>query len=123
MEVALDPRPKTIISDIDGVIFKHCGDITQQHLIVPQVLRGVKKKWVEWDQKGYKIILITGRRESVRSHTEKQLADAGIFYDQLIMGVTGGVRVLINDRKKEGQEETAVALNLIRNKGMNNVSV
>jgi len=39
----MDIRLKTIFSDIDGVIFEHSGDITQQHLIKPKLLPGIKE--------------------------------------------------------------------------------
>lgn len=119
----MDNRPKTIISDIDGVIFRHTGDISELHSIKPMLLPGVKKKWIEFDRKGYRIILITGRRESVRKQTEEQLANAGIFFDQLIMGVGGGPRILINDKKEGNTEDTAVAINLIRNEGLINATL
>ena len=77
----------------------------------------------EWDAKGYNIILITGRRESQRQKTEKQLDLFGIFYDQLIMGVGGGDRVIINDRKPNSDRDTAYAINLNRNEGVENVEI
>lgn len=117
----MDNRPKTIICDIDGCIFRRRGDITQAHLIDLELLPGVKEKWIEWDRAGYNIILMTGRRESTRSHTCAQLARAGIFYDQLIMGVGGGPRVLINDYKPNSKKPTAIAVNLKRDEGMENV--
>ena len=58
-------------------------------------------KILEWNKKGYTIILTTGRRESNRELTIKQLQEAGIFYDQLIMGVGRGPRVVINDLKPD----------------------
>ena len=116
-------RPKTIICDIDGVIFSHCGDITKQHLMDPVILPGVKEVWKDWDMKGYRIVLVTGRRESVRKETEEQLSKSGIFYDCLVMGVTGGDRVLINDKKPNNETDTAFSLNLTRNGGMENVKI
>ena len=116
-------RPKTIISDIDGTLLKHCGDITKQHLVKPVVLPGVIEALKDWDMKGYKIILITGRRESVRKETEEQLSKSGIFYDNLIMGVTGGERVLINDKKSNSENDTSFSINLKRNMGMKNVKI
>ena len=77
----------------------------------------------EWDIKGYNIILMTGRRESTRKYTEEVLSELGIIYDQLIMGVGGGQRVLINDRKKGNDEDTAVVINLTRNEGLKDVEV
>ena len=61
-------------------------------------LWGTEDKINEWDAKGYNIILITGRRESLRKKTEEQLLSKNIFYDQLVMGVGGGDRVIINDK-------------------------
>ena len=111
-------RPETIICDIDGVIFMHHGDITQQHLIKPVVLPGVIKTFQTWDLKGCALILITGRRESTRAHTERQLAEAGIIYDTLVMGVTGGRRVLINDGKADKTISTTYSLQVERNVGL-----
>ena len=99
-------RPRTIICDIDGVIFRYYGDIHEQPLKKPYVLPGVRKKFKEWDIEGCHIILMTGRRKSVRQETEKQLSAVGIFYDELVMGVGGGVRVLINDKKPDGDVTT-----------------
>lgn len=114
----MNTRPKTIICDIDGVLLKHMGEISYQHLGKPKVLKGVLEAFAEWDRKGYYIILMTGRRESTRTYTEKQLAECGIFYDYLIMGISGGIRVLINDCKSKSREKQAVAVNLKRNAGI-----
>lgn len=116
-------RPRTIICDIDGVLFRHQGDICVQHIGEPAVLSGVREAFRKWDLEGCRIILLTGRRESTRKETEAQLSKSGLFYDQLIMGVTGGVRVLINDRKPNGAEDTSVAINVTRNEGLAGVQV
>jgi len=118
-----DCRSWTVFCDIDGTIFPHMGDITQQHLLDLSPLPGVKEKWIEWDRKGYRIILVTGRRESVRKETEVQLSKSGIFYDTLLMGLSGGIRCLINDTKSSANHETAVAITLKRNEGMENVCI
>jgi len=86
------------------------------------LLEGTIDKLIEWDKKGYNIILLTGRRESLREQTERQLTEVGIFYDQLIMGVGGGCRVLINDMKPDG-EVTSVAFNPERNEGIKDIVV
>ena len=64
----------------------------------------------------------TGRKESLRKQTERQLSEVGIFYDQLVMGVGGGQRYLINDIKPDG-ENTAFSFNLIRNKGISDLEL
>lgn len=116
----MDSRPKTIICDIDGTLLNHVapGDLNNHQELLP----GVIQKFQEWDIKGYNIILITGRRESAREYTERQLDILGLFYDQLIMGVGGGERVLINDCKPNGTE-TAKAINLERNKGLDDINL
>ena len=111
-------RPKTIFLDIDGTLIEHTEEITEQISKTPNLLNGTLETLTEWDRKGYNIILTTGRRESTRKSTEEQLAKLGIFYDQLIMGLGGGIRVVVNDRKKNKTHDTSIAINLDRNEGI-----
>ena len=115
------PQPKTIICDIDGTLMYHHGGAYTQFSPEISLLPGVIEKLEEWDKKGYNIILITGRRESEREATIKTLSDLEVFYDQLIMGVGGGQRILINDLKPESEEKTAIAFCVERNKGLGDV--
>ena len=116
-------RRKTIFCDIDGTLVKH-----QSPLIATcpnskmELLEGTLDKLTEWDRLGYNIILTTGRRESMRRQTEKQLSEIGIIYDKLIMGIGGGSRVLINDRKPNGTD-AACAPNIARNKGIGDLDI
>ncbi len=119
----MDKRPTTIFCDIDGTLIYTTSDINKQLTESPKLLDGTLDKLVEWDRLGYNIILTTGRRESSRTQTEKQLSDLGIFYDQLIMGIGGGKRVIINDRKPNGVDDTAIAFNLTRNEGIKNIII
>lgn len=119
----MDVRPKTLIVDIDGTILYHHGDLVGQSRPTLEILPGVLDKFNEWDKKGYRIILLTGRKESMRELTEGQLKHAGLFYDMLIMGVGGGARVLINDLKTDEKEPMAVAVNVIRNAGLANLDI
>lgn len=119
----IDERPKTIFCDIDGTLVKHVPPAiaaSPKHKM--ELLDGTLEKLLEWDKKGYNIILTTGRKESLRNITEKQLSEVGIFYDQLIMGIGGGIRYLVNDRKPEG-DETAFSICFDRNKGINNINI
>ena len=119
----MDPRPKTIICDIDGTLVQHGkpSDVAKNscELIL---LEGTIDKLNEWERNGYNIILLTGRKESMRRVTEKQLSQLGIYYDQLIMGVGGGPRYLINDYKPDGTE-AAFAINVERNKGIKDINI
>lgn len=119
----MNARPKTIFCDIDGTLIQHDSpDISFRSDYKMIVISGTLEKLLEWDRKGYNIILTTGRKESLRTITEKQLAEAGIFYDQLIMGIGGGERCLINDRKPDGQT-TATAININRNEGISEINI
>ena len=120
----LNNRPKTIFCDIDGTLVKHFSPLTAtlpSHEM--NLLPGTLDKLKEWDMKGYNIILTTGRRESMREVTEVQLSKAGIIYDQLIMGIGGGIRVLINDKKPYQDYDTALSINLDRDKGLQNLDI
>ena len=117
-------RPKTIICDIDGTLVKHGmpADVAKPgHKM--DLLPGTIEKLLEWESAGYRLILLTGRRESIREMTIKQLSEVGITYDSLIMGVGGGCRVLINDKKPTTSEETAVVISPERNKGIEDVHI
>ena len=121
----LNNRPKTIICDIDGTLVKHVSlDTSSKPNFKMELLPGTIKKLQEWDVKGYNIILISGRRESMRKVTEKQLSEVGIMYDQLILGVGGGERHLINDMKPDGRTGTAFSYNVKRNvEGINSLNI
>lgn len=115
--------PKTIFCDIDGCIFKHNSDILKNIFEEPIILPNVVENFKLWDKHNYKIILTTGRKESTREKTEIQLSKMGIIYDQLIMGITNGERILINDKKTNGIKNTCYCINLIRNQGMEHIDL
>lgn len=115
--------PKTIFCDIDGTLLEHSGDILENARMDPLVLKDVETRLKEWDRNNYTIILTTGRRESTRKETEIQLRKANIIYDQLIMGLPNGDRILINDKKVRGVRNTAYAINLVRNHGLEHVQL
>ena len=118
-----DTRPKTIVCDIDGTLVKHAAPIysaRSDHKM--ELLPGTLDKLIDWDKKGYYIILLTGRKESLRNETKRQLSEVGIIYDQLVMGIGGGKRYLVNDCKPNG-DQTAFAFNLVRNKGINDLDI
>ena len=117
--------PKTIFCDLDGTLTKHPTDATviQDPNYELEVLPGVKELLNDWDKKGYHLVITTGRKESARESTIKQLQRAGILYDQLIMGFGGGDRILINDRKTGNSRDTAYSINLNRNEGVINAKI
>ena len=114
---------KTLFIDIDGTLIKHTGNLSKQLLNEPELLPDVLEKLNQWDMDGHKIILTTGRKESMRKTTENQLSELGIFYDQLIMGLNRGERIVINDGKTDSDMITASAIQIERNEGLTNVSI
>jgi len=119
----MDNRPKTLFLDIDGTLLRHHGSGNAQATIDPVLLPGVLEKLDEWDRKGYKFILVTGRHESERAATEKQLHLVGIVYDYLIMGLGGGKRVIINDNKPDSNQPTAGFVCIKRNEGIADIDI
>ena len=115
--------PKTIICDIDGTLIKHYGDIVLNITNKSEILNNTLESIKQWEKLNYKIVLLTGRKECTRKITQDQLANLGIVYDQLVMGVTNGDRVLINDKKLNGINNTAYAVNVVRNKGLENIDI
>ena len=110
---------KTIICDIDGTITEYMGGghtaiIENEHQILP----GVRERFRAWEAQGHRIILITGRRESVRERTESELVRLGIPFDTLLMGHADSGRILINDI---GFRVKAHAVNVTRDAGWNEV--
>ena len=105
---------KTIICDIDGTIFKYLVGTPQVINGRTEPLPGVIEQMNQWEMEGSRIILITGRRESLRKKTENDLQRFGIPYDILLMGYADSGRVVIND---EGSRVKAHAVSLKRDKG------
>lgn len=110
-------KPKTIFLDLDGSILKHLHRFSDIPSSSPALLEGVLEKINHWDSIGHRIILCTARKESARGMTEQHLRGLGLCWDQLIMGLTSGERVLINDKLTEASKDRAIAVNLLTNKG------
>ena len=110
---------KTVIVDIDGTITKY---MTGGHLAIMEqdafVLPGVVDTMRHWEAVGHKIVLMTGRRESIRQRTEDELRRLGIPFDVLLMGHADSGRVLIND---VGSKVKAHAVNVPRDEGWNDI--
>lgn len=119
---------KTIFLDLDGCVFKHAAPLTNIIKTYPgEVLPGVKEKFDEWSYGDYQIVITTARPESMRDFTKRQLEHHNLYFDQLVMGLPRGERVVINDTKpaKDFHPEltTAIAIPLKRNEGLVNVHV
>jgi len=110
-------KMKTIICDIDGTLVKYRKDAKGIMIYGHQELPGVVEKLNRWENMGCKIILITGRRESLREVTENALVNLGIPFDMLLMGFADTGRILIND---EAGKTKAHSVSLQRDEGFEN---
>ena len=115
-------KPKTIVCDLDGTILRHVHRYSDIKDDIPKTNPGVIEKFNEWDSFGHCIILMTARKESARNKTEKDLQLLGIPYDQLIMGVTSGKRVIINDKLTSSCKSRAGAVDIITDQGFKKIN-
>tara|TARA_B100000700_G_scaffold324626_1_gene431280 strand:+ start:5436 stop:5801 length:366 start_codon:yes stop_codon:yes gene_type:complete len=113
---------KTIFCDIDGTIFKYRKFETFKTSPV-EVLPGVLAKMNHWSESGHMIILTTARPESMREHTENELRLNSVPWDRLIMGICMGDRHLINDMNPRAPGHRAIAHNLSRDEGFENLEL
>ena len=115
---------KTLFIDIDGTLIIHKGNQSKMFMEEMKILPDVLKKFNKWDAAGHKIILTTGRKECLREITHNQLLKNGIFYDQLVMGINRGERIMINDNKPLHPDiTTASAIVVDRNEGIKNIKL
>lgn len=94
-------KPMTVFLDLDGTVFKHEGKGQAEQVDAP-LLPGARDAVNELLKYGHYVVLTTGRREHLRAETIKQLEHNKIAYDQLIMGLPPGPRVVVNDQKPDG---------------------
>lgn len=113
--------PKTFFIDIDGTIVPNLTNDQIDQIILTQpdyleeLLPGVHHFFSSLKPDDT-IIFTTARLESHRSFTEKTLKTHGISYHSLIMGLSCGERVLINDTPNVFYQK-AVAVNVLRDTG------
>jgi ribonucleotide monophosphatase NagD (HAD superfamily) len=115
----MDPR-YTIFCDIDGTLCKHEFDVIDGGKDMT-LLPGVLEKMRTWKRSGHTIVLTTGRPSIKRGFTVSQLVKFDIPYDHLIMGLSAGKRIVINDKKSDGTV-TAFAFSPERNAGIATLS-
>tara|TARA_B100000131_G_scaffold307802_1_gene336422 strand:- start:184 stop:531 length:348 start_codon:yes stop_codon:yes gene_type:complete len=113
---------KTIFCDIDGTIFEYRKFETFK--TTPAIMTpGALEKLKQWEADGHMIVLTTARPERMRAHTAKELSDNGVPWHKLVMGIGFGDRHLINDMSPEKNIHRAVAHNLERDQGFEEVNI
>lgn len=118
-------RPHTIFIDIDGTILEHRNDSDEIYNLPPQKpTPGAVAKFNEWAEAGHTVIVISARQATVKmtNYTVKQLKEHGFKYHRLILGVTSGVRYMINDEKPTNKL-TAIGITIPRDKGLGEINI
>jgi dTDP-glucose pyrophosphorylase len=113
-------EPVTVFFDLDGTLVEHdaskslgSGKYGELKFLSASTATELNRLYGT----GTVIILTTARLESSRDSLESELAQNGVMYDQLIMGISGGARFLINDNKPSLPGFlTAWSINTHRNK-------
>ena len=113
---------KTIFLDVDGTLVKHKGNLHDMVTQEPIVINGTLEKLHEWRKKGYHIVITTARPKSNKELLIKQLNQAGIVFDDILVGLPSGRRVVINDAKPT-MFHTAAGITLERDKGIKDIKI
>lgn len=106
--------------DIDGVLLRHNKSIHGQQTWAPDEPISFNIAEINESFKFARITLVTARPKSSLKELTKTLVEQAINYDEIIAGCTGGIRVLVNDRKPRLPFlDTAVSKNTWRNEPLN----
>ena len=113
-------KGKTYFIDIDGTIVPYLTNVELDNMIPmntceEQLLPGVKELWGTFSNEDI-IVMTTARCERHRQFTEKIFSDNNLVYSHLIMDLTNGPRILINDTPDMFYKK-AIAVNVRRNGG------
>ena len=88
----------SVFFDFDGVLVKHSNHSTnklEDNTFIEENVKQIKKL----KDAGHKIIITTARSSKTRDGFVKLLKHKGIPYDDIVMSLPSGPRVLVNDRK------------------------
>ena len=107
---------KTIFCDIDGTIFKY-RTFSKYQIQEAEVIESTREYLLFMKNNGHHIVLTTARPEGLREFTINELEAHRIPYNQLVMGIERGSRILINDRENDSDEDRAISVNLRRDEG------
>lgn len=116
----LTPRTGTVFCDLDGTLVRHVA-VPSQHGDDLELLDGSLEKLKEFRDRGYLVVLTTGRSQSNVIGVLEKLRALGLEFDQIICDLPVGPRHLINDSK--GDEVRAVAHALVRDAGIGAVEI
>ena len=105
----------TYFIDIDGVLFENGAQYFEPYWGTTKPILENIEKIKELKSKGNYIIITTSRTEKYREITLKQFKEVGLEYDQLVMGIGNGKRIIINDFSNSNPYPSCEAINIERN--------
>ena len=113
----------TLFVDIDGTIVKYrkFSELSESTLTpIQDVIDFVNGHY----DAGSVIVITTARPESYRLFTIEELEKVGIKYNQIIMDMGRGTRVILNDTDPKNPElPRAIGINLQRDGGLENIEI
>lgn len=110
------PKPKTYFFDLDGTVLMHAHAYSNLKN-APALCPGVKKALDEIDSRGDKIVLVSARKESARKLTQEVLDELMVPYDQLVLGVSQGTRIIVNDKLEPDSPSRCKSVDVLTDKG------
>lgn len=113
MDIITSTLNKTFFIDVDGTIFEH-----NTNNILPGVLEFFNKI-----DKNDKIIITTSRKSYNQDNLIDALKQYNLRYDKIIFDLPLGERIVINDIKPETNLNTAIAININRNVGLESINI
>jgi hypothetical protein len=116
-------KTPTLFVDIDGTIVKYrkFSELSESTLTpIQDVIDFVNGHY----DAGSVIVITTARPESYRLFTIEELEKIGIKYNQIIMDMGRGTRVILNDIDPKNPElPRAIGINLQRDGGLENIEI
>ena len=112
-------KKSTIFCDVDGTIFvyrKFANYTEEEAQVIPSTLEYLKRQ----KEEGNMIILTTARPDTLYDFTIAELEKNSIPFDGIVMGIERGPRILINDMDPNKPGQRAIAINLLRDQGIQN---
>lgn len=113
----------TLFVDIDGTLVKYrkFSELSESVLTpIQDVIDYVNGH----HDNGSVVVITTARPESYRLFTKQELDKIGVRYNQLIMEMGRGTRVILNDIDPENPElPRAIGINLERDGGLKDITI
>ena len=116
-KIVLSQLSHTWLFDLDGTILLHNGHLNSGDVVLP----GVQEFWRKIPSSDI-IIILSARDEKYRPTTENFLKEKGLRFNNLIMSLPKGERLIFNDKKPKGLE-TAIAINVNRDDGLEDIFI